>query len=40
MVEGWVPDYVLADAITEFGRHPYSRLYVVGGPLGQGAPLS
>jgi len=40
VVEGWAPDYALTSAISEFKRHPYSRLYVTGGPLQSGAPLS
>jgi len=40
VVEGWVPDYALQQAITEFRRHHYSRIFVTGGPLDRGAPLS
>jgi hypothetical protein len=40
VVEGWVPDYALEAAIVEFHRHQYRKLYVTGGPLYQGAPLS
>jgi len=40
VIEGWAPDYALEEAIAEFRRHPYSKLYVVGVPLAQGAPLS
>ena len=40
VVEGWMPDYALQQAITEFRRDHYSRLFVTGGPLDQGAPLS
>ena len=40
VVEGWAPDYALTAAIAEFKRHPYARLYVTGGPLQSGAPLS
>ena len=40
VVEGWVPDYMLKAAITEFRRSHYDRLYVTGIPLDQGAPLS
>jgi hypothetical protein len=40
VVEGWAPDYALEQAITEFRRHPYTRIYVVGVPLERGAPLS
>jgi hypothetical protein len=40
VVEGWTPDYALEEAIAEFRRHHCSKLYVVGGPLEQGAFLS
>jgi hypothetical protein len=40
VVEGWAPDYALEEVITEFRRHHYTKLYVVGVPLEQGAPLS
>jgi hypothetical protein len=40
VVEGWVPDYALEQAIAEFRRHHYTRLYVVGVPMEHGAPLS
>jgi len=40
VVEGWAPDYALEEAVTEFRRHHYIRLYVVGVPLERGAPLS
>lgn len=39
VVEGWVPDYVLAEAAAEFRRHGYVRLYVTGGPVERGALL-
>jgi len=40
VVEGWVTDGVLEEARTEFQRHHYEKLYVTGGPLEWGAPLS
>ena len=40
VVEGWAPDYALRAAISEFRQHPYTRIYVTGGPLQSGAPLS
>lgn len=40
VVEGWVPDYVLQQAITEFRGDHYSKIFVTGGPLENGAPLS
>ena len=40
VVEGWAQDYALTAAIAEFKQHTYTRLYVTGGPLQTGAPLS
>jgi hypothetical protein len=40
VVEGWVPDYALETALAEFKHGPYKTLYVTGGPLEHGAPLS
>lgn len=40
VVEGWATDYALEDAIAEFRRHDYRMLYVTGGPLERGVPLS
>lgn len=40
VVEGWSPDYALETAMLEVKRNPYHKLYVVGGPLERGAPLS
>lgn len=40
VVEGWVSDYVLEAALAEFRRQPYEKLYVTGGPLERGEPLS
>ncbi len=40
VVEGWAPDYALKSAIEEFRAHHYEKLYVTGGPLQWGAPLS
>jgi len=40
VVEGWSPDYAMETAMSEVKRNPYHKLYVVGGPLDQGAPLS
>jgi hypothetical protein len=40
VVEGWAPDYALEQAIAEFRRHHYRKMYVTGGPLQQGAPLT
>jgi uncharacterized SAM-binding protein YcdF (DUF218 family) len=40
VVEGWAPDYAFAAAKSEFERHHYDKIYVTGGPLQWGAPLS
>jgi uncharacterized SAM-binding protein YcdF (DUF218 family) len=40
VVEGWAPDYALKAAIEEFHRGHYAKLYVTGGPLEKGEPLS
>jgi hypothetical protein len=40
VVEGWLPDYALQQALTEFGRGHHSQIFVTGGPLANGAPLS
>ena len=40
VVEGWAPDYALEAAVAEFNRNHYEKLYVTGGPIDQGAPLS
>lgn len=40
VVEGWAPDYVLQAAVDEFRQGNYGRVYVTGGPLEVGAPLS
>jgi hypothetical protein len=40
VVEGWSPDYALETAMLEVKQSPCHKLYVVGGPLEQGAPLS
>lgn len=39
-VEGWAPDYALGEALNEFKREGYEKIYVTGGPLEWGAPLS
>jgi hypothetical protein len=39
VVEGWQSDYVLEQAIAEFRRNPYTKLYATGGPISRGAPL-
>jgi hypothetical protein len=40
VVEGWAADYALAEAAAEFKRNHYDKLYVTGGPIENGAPLS
>jgi hypothetical protein len=40
IVEGWVPDYTIGEAVAEFRRHPYEVLVVSGGPIEKGAPFS
>jgi hypothetical protein len=40
VIEGWVPDAVLEAGIAEFNRHHYDKVFVTGGPVEQGAPLS
>ncbi len=40
VVEGWVPDYVLEQAIVEFNANNYQLLITTGGPLEKGVYLS
>src|SRR5438552_13954182 len=40
VVEGWLPDYALQQAVSEFREKGYERLIVVGGPIEIGASLS
>jgi len=40
VVEGWVPDYALQQAIAEFKQDHYRKIYVTGGPLGTGSYLA
>jgi len=40
VVEGWMPDYGLEEVLTEVRRSAYSALYVTGGPIEHGEPLS
>ena len=39
VVEGWVPDSILREAVAEFKRNHYSHLLVSGIPLEQGTSL-
>lgn len=40
IVEGWVPDHALAEAMAEFHRQPYTAFLVSGGPIDKGLPLA
>jgi hypothetical protein len=40
VVEGWIPDYALREALAEFRSHPYRLLITTGGPLPQGTVFS
>jgi uncharacterized SAM-binding protein YcdF (DUF218 family) len=40
VLEGWLNDEAMKDAVTEYRAHPYDRLVVTGGPLEQGTFLS
>jgi len=40
IVEGWVPDYGLPSALSEFDRGSYNVLCTTGGPLSKGFFLS
>jgi hypothetical protein len=40
VLEGWAPDYELAAGAALFRSNHYDRIYVTGGPLEFGAPLS
>jgi uncharacterized SAM-binding protein YcdF (DUF218 family) len=40
VVEGWLPDYALQQAVTEFRDKGYERLIVIGGSVEIGASLS
>lgn len=39
VVEGWLPDAALQQAVREFRTHPYRLLVTTGGPLAQGSYL-
>lgn len=40
VVEGWTPDFVMEEAVKEFQRGHYSKLYVTGGPIEDGSRMS
>ncbi len=39
-VEGWIPDYALRQALTEFRARHYARLLTTGGPVPMGMAFS
>ena len=40
VVEGWAGDYALEAAVVEFKQFSYEKVYVTGGPVDLGGPLS
>ncbi|MGH7970859.1 MAG: YdcF family protein [Limisphaerales bacterium] len=40
VLEGWAADYELAAGVAQFRSNHYDRIFVTGGPLEWGAPLS
>jgi hypothetical protein len=40
VIEGWIPDYTIKGATSEFEKHDYQLLIAVGGPLRIGSHLS
>ena len=40
VVEGWAADYALEAAVADFKQFSYEKVYVTGGPIEYGAPLS
>lgn len=40
VVEGWIPDYAMREALAAFRSRPYSLLVATGGPLPQGTAYS
>lgn len=40
VVEGWIPDYALKEALAVFRRHRYAHLIATGSPLPQGLAIS
>ncbi len=40
VVEGWAADYAIQAAVQEFNARGYAKVYVTGGPMDMGAPLS
>ncbi|MGX2040732.1 hypothetical protein ACWJKU_11460 [Methylocaldum sp. MU1018] len=39
VAEGWMPDYAMAQVVSEFKRNRYGKLYVTGGPIERGTLL-
>jgi uncharacterized SAM-binding protein YcdF (DUF218 family) len=40
VVEGWAADFAMKEAVAEFNRNHYEKVYVTGGPVLWGAPLA
>lgn len=40
VVEGWIPDYALRQALAEFRSRPYARVITTGGPVPEGLSMS
>ena len=40
VVEGWIPDYAMQGAISEFNKKGYKQMIAVGGPIELGSHLS
>jgi hypothetical protein len=40
VVEGWVPDYAIQQAVSEFNGHSYKTVIATGEPLSKGSMLS
>jgi len=40
VVEGWASDYALEAAVADFKQFSYEKVYVTGGPIEKGEPLS
>jgi uncharacterized SAM-binding protein YcdF (DUF218 family) len=40
VVEGWIPDYAIAEAASEFEKNGYELLIAVGGPITLGSHVS
>ncbi len=40
VIEGWLPDYALEEAVAQYHRDGYETIYTTGGPLERGSYLS